>query len=313
MRFLEVYFENALAKAALCGIINIKTNKEIRMKINQYNANNAPQRYDFVNSFAPEPLNFHLYNNICAPTHSQNSFEIFIILRGKVSYVSQKDSVVLREGSVCLTPPLEEHELTSPDGESLSFNLTFPTELFFESASSISQGFYSAACSGSKFYRLKPCELGYFKFLIDKMLISNEENSLVLAKTLLVNLLTALFSEGNSKEDSPEWFEDFCEKIKSPEYFLLPISNLYQLVPYSQPILNSTFKKYMGETLISYLTKLRTSYAASLLAYSSYSILEISEMASYNSLSHFTHTFKRYMGRTPSEYRRMHGKAKYLD
>ena len=68
-------------------------------------------------------------------------------------------------------------------------------------------------------------------------------------------------------------------------------------------MLNAYFHQYMGCTLVAYLTKFRLNYACNLLKYSNYSVLQIAEMSSYNNLSHFNHTFKKYVGCSPKDYR----------
>ena len=152
-------------------------------------------------------------------------------------------------------------------------------------------------------------EFEYFKQLFDLAITTDGDHAIMISKTIAINAITCLINSAE-EEQRPEWFGNFMDKLKSPEYFLQPVSELYKLVPYSQPILNSAFKQYEGETLISHLTKLRINYAANLLLCSNYSILEISEQTYYNSLSHFNHTFKRIMGCTPSEYRKKFEKAK---
>ena len=152
-------------------------------------------------------------------------------------------------------------------------------------------------------------EFDYFKQLSERALSVDEPYANNIARAIAVNLIISLAGSHKEPDDRPEWFRAFMEKLISSEYFLKPVSELYKLVPYSQPILNSTFKQYEGETLISYLTKLRINYAANLLICSNYSILDISEQTGYSSLSHFNHTFKKIIGTTPSEYRKKFEKS----
>lgn len=62
------------------------------------------------------------------------------------------------------------------------------------------------------------------------------------------------------------------------------------------------FKKEVGENYTSYLTSYRMKKAVELLQSSEYKIYEISEMVGYQSTTYFCRTFKKLMGRSPTEY-----------
>lgn len=255
-----------------------------------------------------ENLHFHFYSKVTTPLHAHDYFEFFVITHNTVMHTYNGETKPLEEGTLCLIAPYEQHQFHQCEGNPIHFNLSVREAEFKKLCNSLDPAIYSKLIENPRIYRMKPREYEYFKLLSELLLSSEESETTMLAKTILINAISHLVTFSGEAEQQPEWFRVFCEKIKSSEYFLQPINQLYKLVPYSQPILNSTFKQFMGETLISHLTKLRINYAANLLTCSNYSILEISEMTSYNSLSHFNHTFKRTLGYTPSEYRRMYGK-----
>ena len=251
---------------------------------------------------------FHFYSKVITPLHAHDYFEIFIITHGSALHTFNGETQELDEGTLCLIAPYEQHQFHQSDGGPVHFNLAIKEAEFKKLCNALDPSIYSKLLECPRICRMKSREYEYFKLLSELLLSSEKAEAITLSKTVLINAITQLVTSSNESERQPEWFRAFCEKIKSSEYFLQPINQLYKLVPYSQPILNSTFKQFMSETLISYLTKARINYAANLLVCSNYSILEISEMTGYNSLSHFNHTFKRTLGYTPSEYRRMYGK-----
>lgn len=59
------------------------------------------------------------------------------------------------------------------------------------------------------------------------------------------------------------------------------------------------FKRETGQTFSSYLTQCRLAKAQRLLETGKYKISEVSELVGYQSVSYFSRTFKRLMGRTP--------------
>ena len=66
---------------------------------------------------------------------------------------------------------------------------------------------------------------------------------------------------------------------------------------------STQFTRRCGCTFISYLNNLRLRYAQELLARTDLKIYEISDRAGYNSIEHFTHTFKKNLGISPKDYR----------
>lgn len=71
----------------------------------------------------------------------------------------------------------------------------------------------------------------------------------------------------------------------------------------SRPYLSAKFKEETGETLTDFILKEKTEEAKRLLRYSDKSSTAISSYLGFSSLGHFSQVFKKYTGRTPTEYR----------
>lgn len=71
----------------------------------------------------------------------------------------------------------------------------------------------------------------------------------------------------------------------------------------SAPYISKLFHSEVGVTIVQYITQKRVEAAESLLKYSDYSCLEISDYLCFSSESHFIHVFKKYTKITPKEYR----------
>ncbi|MBP3663977.1 MAG: helix-turn-helix transcriptional regulator, partial [Tyzzerella sp.] len=67
--------------------------------------------------------------------------------------------------------------------------------------------------------------------------------------------------------------------------------------------LSRLFKKNTNKTIKEYLTTAKMNYSIELLRNKDLSILTISEMIGYNSLSHYITTFKKHTGFSPQKYR----------
>lgn len=68
--------------------------------------------------------------------------------------------------------------------------------------------------------------------------------------------------------------------------------------------LSKLFKKQVGVTMGSYITKLKIEAAANMLIYEEHSPVDISNYFSFSSHSYFINTFKKETGMTPTEYRK---------
>ncbi len=69
---------------------------------------------------------------------------------------------------------------------------------------------------------------------------------------------------------------------------------------------SSYFKKTFGVNYVEYLNKIRLSHAKEMLRDRSLSIAEIAEKTGYLNASTFTTTFRKYVGVSPSEYRKQY-------
>ena len=258
-------------------------------------------------------VHYHFYNKVTTPLHSHDYFEIFFITRGTVKHSFEGRIEDLETGTLGLICPQEEHQFFESEEElPVHFNIAIPQDAFKELCDTVDEDAYEKIKGGSNFYKLQPKEFEYITHLANLAYASNSKHGNSIARTIALNAILFFVGkpedEAETEKEYPEWLKTFCENIKRPEYFLLPISELYKTVPYSQPILNSNFKNHTGETIVAHIAKLKVNYAANLLKHSNYTILDISQMTNYNSLSHFNRTFKEHTGYTPSEYRKLYGK-----
>ncbi|MEG0371923.1 MAG: helix-turn-helix domain-containing protein [Clostridium sp.] len=75
---------------------------------------------------------------------------------------------------------------------------------------------------------------------------------------------------------------------------------------FSPNYFSNLFKKYVGDTFVGYLTKMRMEEACKLLIEKNLNINEISIAVGYNNDQSFRRAFKRIVGCGPSEYKRMY-------
>ncbi|AJY75798.1 response regulator transcription factor [Paenibacillus beijingensis] len=105
--------------------------------------------------------------------------------------------------------------------------------------------------------------------------------------------------KGNLKEPIEE-AKDYIERNLSRELSLDEVADMVGLNP---SYFSQLFKQMTDETFVHYRIKRRMEKAKKLLAVPHYKITDISFEVGYADHPHFTKTFKRMTGCTPSEYR----------
>ena len=99
----------------------------------------------------------------------------------------------------------------------------------------------------------------------------------------LVEVIINYFKDNIDKKIS---LEELCEKVN-----------------YSRSFLCKTFKEQTGETLFSYFNRLKIEEAKRLLKRTELTVTEISEKLGFSEVKYFGASFKKTVGKSPSEYR----------
>lgn len=87
----------------------------------------------------------------------------------------------------------------------------------------------------------------------------------------------------------------------------ISLEEVCEYVGFSVAYFSVLFKKETGEGFAKYLTKIRMEEAKNLLRETDMPVAEICEKVGYNDRKHFTHTFHKYTGVNPAEYRKLYG------
>lgn len=88
--------------------------------------------------------------------------------------------------------------------------------------------------------------------------------------------------------------ENYKEKICLSELCFLFCTN--------KTTLCNRFKVFTGETIVSYISKLRIKTAKKLMRSGNYNLTEISSIVGFSSVHYFSRTFKQYEGKSPTNY-----------
>lgn len=90
--------------------------------------------------------------------------------------------------------------------------------------------------------------------------------------------------------------DNLQKKLTLPELAIQTGWNMYYFA--------RTFKKYLNETPHQYLLKLRMEKAKTLLTDTNFNLAQVAQEIGFESHSHFTQTFRRFIGMSPDQYRK---------
>lgn len=98
-------------------------------------------------------------------------------------------------------------------------------------------------------------------------------------------------------------FLSILNYVKASIYTNESLESIAARFGYCEKQLRNLFRKYMGVAPKQYLIQAKVEKACQLLTLSSYSVNEISDALKFSSPFHFTNTFKKVKGMSPSAYR----------
>ena len=269
-------------------------------------------------------VNFHWCYQNATSLHEHDFYEFVLFIDGKSKHTHNSKSVIASRGMLFLIKPGEYHQFLSHHNiESKHINFSITPEGLKELSGSIWNGDIFDKINGWEIPNKLTLPQAEFEFILNEIerltkYSLNSQNLYAIVKNVIVTLMIFLVDQLESLElysndkNRPEWLNDFLKTLNDPSVFTLKLKDIYPLAPYSQTMLNGYFKKYVGTTLVSYITTLKISYACTLLRHTDSSPLEISSKIAYDSLSHFNRVFKKITGLSPIAYRRKQSKNSVL-
>ncbi|MBR2374876.1 MAG: AraC family transcriptional regulator [Clostridia bacterium] len=253
----------------------------------------------------------HMYYKNTCTLHSHDYYEIFLLTDGEAYHRWNDRTDILKKQTVGLIIPGAIHQFSNYKNHKLEqINLSIVAKEFTRICDTIDETLINKINRSAEpiYLRLDDKTFEYILHLTNRINILSSKRfkteSAKLIKLILLNIVINFKQLSSLQTDTPEWLQDYLKTLSLPEYFTQPLSELYHFAPYSQSLLNKYFKQYLGQTMVSYVTKQKINYARNLLQNTDFSILYISDMLSYKSLAHFNRTFKSIVGTTPSLYRK---------
>ena len=221
--------------------------------------------------------------------------------------------LLLKEKELSIVRPNDVHSFcaTPTHQKTQHVNIACNADFFKTLANTISPSLLSSIDNATEpiILTLTDSDYQYLNFIKRKAyLTSNDDDQQqdITFSLLLFNILS-IFALNVEKSPNvyPKWLSVLLQNVFSPDFVSKSVKDLYDLCPYSPPIIIKAFKTHLNQTPVEFLTGIKIEYACNLLVNTDYSTFSIAKRIGYESLSHFTHTFKKIKHMSPSEYRNL--------
>jgi DNA-binding response OmpR family regulator len=158
--------------------------------------------------------------------------------------------------------------------------------------------------SGADAYVVKPFEPSYLLALIKSSLANRKKISSLLGSTTQIESIDSADIELSAQDRifMSRLYEIMENELSMPE---LNVAHITEQLKISRSKFYNKFKSLLNDNPNAFFRTYKLNRSVELLKTGKYNISEISDMTGFSSLSHFSSSFKKQFGVTPSEYGKM--------
>lgn len=265
-------------------------------------------------------------------SHHHSFFEITYLVQGACTLHFEGETAELSEGDLCIISPMSAHSVPSgPNCVSLSILVRTST---FDTAfgNMLTKGDLLGVFFRSSLYENRRANYLLLKTQNDPMVLSTVEQlayecnlttgdanacAVNLLNILLIRALRAANAvitlhhyEGYSERDFD--FTLILQYIQK-NYQTVTLFSLAETFQFSETYLSKLIRKKMNQSFTEVLRTLKMNHAVGYLTNTSLKISEIAVAVGYDSVDHFTRTFRKTYGVTPQAYRHLQQAAPKKD
>lgn len=264
--------------------------------------------------------------------HSHNFFEITYVMKGSCTLLFEGESAVLSAGDLCIVSPGSQHSLPLEPGclalsvvvRKSTFDASFGNlltqkdllSLFFRnSLYETKRANYILLKTGSDpltFYTIQQLvyESNLMESYANDCAVSLLNLFLARAMRAARAAITLYHYQGYNQRDF-----DFALVLQyiQQNYRTVSLPDLARTFHFSEPYLSKLIRRNLNQNFTDVLRTLKMNHAMEYLLNTSMKISEIADAVGYDSVDHFTRTFRRVYGSAPSEYRNQHRKNNEME
>jgi len=251
--------------------------------------------------------------------HYHDFFEFFLITEGCVTHIVNSQRQRLEKGALVFIRPDDLHYYERIEKKGCQFlNLGFLQDIAYSLFRYLGLGFNPDRLLQTVYpptIRVRDQDLSAVQGKLASFIprLDSDKSALNLElRILILELFTKYFpAETATMEKSPklpDWLDNLCIEMKKRENFTAGTRRMPDIACRSHEHICHVFKKYLNLTPTDFVNDLRLNFASNLLLYSNHPILEISQDAGFENLSHFYHQFQGKFGLSPARYRKLNKK-----
>ena len=241
--------------------------------------------------------------------HRHTFFEFSIILSGECLHsVDGNEPIELSKGDLLFVTPENFHQFHSFSADYVHRDFYVTSQKLEKLTSEYFGDLYKElpSLSPNFHYKLSDPQLSNFQ---DKISLLNENLYSTtpalredIHTSLTLDLLGIILSTKCEKKNYyPEWLDNLIHRLNNYEFVGQPISKIIEASGYVHSYVCRLFKKYTGQTLISYHNDIKVRYSTHLLE--THSILQIASLLGWSNPKNYTIAFKKVYNMTPTEYK----------
>ncbi len=262
---------------------------------------------------------FEFNDNFEDEFEEHSAWELVYVDRGECTIIADEDSLVLHQGQMYFHKPFEKHMIKVPKNELpnifiIEYDSTSAAFHCLESkiidvSMNIKQHIVAIIHAASLIFEdLNAFEITYRK---DRHIWAGEQSILNRFELMLIELVRETTHNTTKKKlflSKKVINDEFCIKIieymGEMIYSKLTLDQISEKMSYSKSYISKHFYEVCGFSVMEYFTMMKIEEAKILIRGTNKSFYEISEMLMLSNSHYFSSLFKKYVGMTPSQYKK---------
>ncbi len=251
-----------------------------------------------------------------APLHYHDEFEVFLVTEGCIYVQLEEQTFCLKEGESLFINSGLLHTIWTEESACHTFIAVVFHPGFLAEGSDIITKKYLQPLMDNKI-SVNPLLSRELSLKITNMADLYESEGFGFEIALKQLLLSCMYEilQGHSYEmpsvsDTKRLLvKEVLDYIRDYYDTEITLQNLAESAHISREYLCRIFHEMSGNSPIEYLNRYRIEQSTEFLLYSKKNVAEIAQLSGFNNSSYYNKLFLRYMGCTPSEFRRKYRKA----
>lgn len=242
------------------------------------------------------------------PLHTHDSYEFFLIKKGRAIHIVNNDNQHLTKGSFVFIRPDDVHRYDFFKSFDFQVITTGVPVAEIETAFKWLEADLEELLKPQLPPHIMLDGYTYTDIQLKLEFIANKKNCeerRLYFLSILPMLLYQFVAHDETKVSSasvPNWIVELLEQMEKEENFTLGLPRMLSLANYSQEHLTREFRRYLNITPTEFINSKRMEYAAELLKSGEYTINGVCYKCGFNNLSHFYHLFKKQYYCSPKSF-----------